>query len=337
MARGNGATQVQIPRVGISDQADDFILLEISEREQQVNVEQPAHWQLSIANGGALVARFDIHVEGWIDSEWVSIEPASFNLYEGQRATAAISITPPRLPSSAAGVHQLAVVVTSPNYPGRRAQRSASLIINPYYDFGIGEISPRQQTVNYFRRTGQLQLTIRNKSNTESAFRIEGTDDENSVTFELRRPDNETVLVRQAEVSLEPDEEIAIPISATPRKHRAIGVGSQMHSLTVTTTMLEGEQTPRAVLAQMKNRPLVGPWLIIALAVLLAIVAIVILQPRIDTFEFAPDTVNSTEAVETEGEGVSAQALAQDAAALQGGKIFGIKIPEAAQTAQIRQ
>jgi pSer/pThr/pTyr-binding forkhead associated (FHA) protein len=113
------------------DHIDPLILTDISAREWVVDVDQTISFQVSVTNGGDIVAAFDLRLEG-IDADWVSITSPHFNLYEGAHANIAITVTPPRMSSSLAGVHPLAVVVTSPNYPGRFSRLRATLSIYPY-------------------------------------------------------------------------------------------------------------------------------------------------------------------------------------------------------------
>ena len=324
---GQGQQTVVAPSQTLSDIVDETLIMEVSTREVVVNVEETATWQIRVVNGGSLVARFEVHVEGWIDGSWVEVEPGYVNLVEAGQGVFNVGITPPRMPTSRAGTHQLAVVVTSPNYPGLRAQRAITLVINPYYDFHVGDVTPRQQSVNYFRRSGQLRLPVQNRGNSELIFRLEGADDENLVTFEMDSPIEATRLVRQVEFPLEPNQTLTIPISATPRNHRFIGVGPHVHSMTLTTTMLAPQPATRSVLAQLRNRPVVGPWLIFALGILLAAILIVALQPKIDQFAFAPG-VAQTEGEDTGEASLTAQGAAAQVANLQGAKIFGIKIPK---------
>jgi hypothetical protein len=81
-----------------------------------------------------------------LDPSWVTITPTNMRLKVNQRASVTVSITPPRAPSSRAGPHHLAVTVTSPNYPGRMSRRGATLVINPFYEFAMSELSPHQLT-----------------------------------------------------------------------------------------------------------------------------------------------------------------------------------------------
>ena len=166
-----------------------------------------------------------------------------------------------------------------------------------------------------------------NRGNSPTVFRVEGTDDENLVTFEMGSLQEDTLLVRQVEVTLEPGQEWTVPISATPRNFSFIGAGTHVHSLTLTTTMDAGQQAPRSVLAQLRNRPIVGPWIITALLFLLAAIVVITFRPRILSFEFAPGVVETT-LVQTDATEATPQSLAAGASGLAGKKIFGIKLPK---------
>ncbi|MEJ2762016.1 MAG: FHA domain-containing protein [Gammaproteobacteria bacterium] len=250
------------------DHSDEVIVTELSEREWTINVEQTASLQVSIANGGPIVAMFQVSVEG-LDGDWVTILPPQVNLNEGQRATVTIAITPPRLPSSRAGVHHFAVVVTSPNHPGRRSQRGATLTLNPYYEFAIGELSPRQQSVSWFKQSGQAMLPVANSGNSNVLLRLEGADDERACSFEFRVPGEAVSLATQAETRLSPEEAATIPVRITPRSRRLISLRKHTYPFTITTTLLEGAQTPRMVLGQLKSAPLIGFWHILLMLLVL--------------------------------------------------------------------
>jgi len=252
-----------------TDETDEAILAELPEREWIINVEQTIMLQLTVINGGDIVAAFHIHVDG-IDPEWVTIVPPQVNLYEGERATIAISITPPRLPSSRAGTHHFAVEISSPNYAGRRCRLGATLTLNPYYEFVVGDLSPRQQTVGYFRQTGHSTLPIENRGNSEAQFSLEGSDDARACSFEFQVPGETTSLVAQADMHLSPEEMATIPIRITPRTRQLIGLRRRSYAFTVTTALREAGQAPRMVLGQLKSSPLIGFWTILLVMLLFA-------------------------------------------------------------------
>ncbi len=259
------------PPVGLPtrplDQPDEIIVTELSEREWTVSVEQTAMFQMDIVNGGELVAMFEVRVEG-LDERWVTISPPQVNLYEGERAVVTIAITPPREPDSRAGSHHFAVIVTSPNYPGRRSQRGATLIVNPYYEFAVGELSPRRQSISWFKRAGQATIPIVNKGNSDALFRLEGADDERACSFEFQVPGEEVSLATQAEMRLSPEEGADVAVSITPRSRRLVALRKRTYSFTITTIMLEAAQMPRMVLGQLKAAPLIGFWHILLMLLL---------------------------------------------------------------------
>ncbi len=269
------------------DRADETIVTEITEREWIVDVEQLATTQLTIVNGGQLVATFFARVEG-VDPSWVTMEPPQVNLFEGERATVSITITPPRRPDTVSGTRYLAFTVASPDYPNHLSSLSGSLTVNPYYDFTITDVAPRQQTVGWRRPTGRVSYVVANRGNSECTYRIDADDDERGCRFEFRVPGEAAALIGHAEMRLAPDASGAVPILITPNKRRFFGVGKHNYMCTVTTTPLSGAQTPRAVLAQVASAPLIGPWFIVLMLILTVILVAIIFKPRIDYFGTDP-------------------------------------------------
>ena len=73
----------------------------------------------------------------------------------------------------------------------------------------------------------------------------------------------ETVgLAKQAEIRIEPDQVMMLPVRISPLKRKLVGARKRNFSITVTTTPMEAEQSPRSVLGQLDAAPLIGPWLI---------------------------------------------------------------------------
>jgi hypothetical protein len=138
-----------------------------------------------------------------------------------------------------------------------------------------------------------------NKGNSEALFRLEGADDERACSFEFHVPGEEVSLVTQAEMRLPPGKTANIPVSITPRSNRLIGLRKRIHSFTITTTMLEGEQMPRALLGELRNRPLIGPGLLLLTIVSLVALIVFTFWPRV-TFEVAPRSVRAGQEVHLE-------------------------------------
>ncbi|MFQ5407917.1 MAG: hypothetical protein ACE5FI_05770, partial [Anaerolineales bacterium] len=252
------------------DVLDDFLIVNMEDREDTIDVEQSAIFDLDLVNGGDLVANFNLHVEG-VDPRWVTVEPPQVNLLEGQRAHIVVTVTPPRVPTSFAGRHYIAIVVTSPTYPGRRSQVGATVTINPYYEFSVGELSPREQTVSWKRSEGVAEIPIVNRGNGLATFRVEGQDDRQELTFEFDSAvmTDEASRTTQDEFALAPDELKLERIHITPLSRRLIGFGKKRHSFTVNITPLESTLTPRSVLGELRARPLLGPLMIILFGIFL--------------------------------------------------------------------
>lgn len=271
------------------DQLDEVIVTELSERTWTIDVEESASTRLTIVNGGDIVATFEVRVEG-VDEDWVTISSPEVNLNEGERAFVTVAITPPRCSSSRAGGHPVTVEVTSPNHPERSSRMGAVLTINPYYAFTVGELSPKQRTVTWSENTGRVTLPIVNKGNSHALFRLEAADDERACSFEIEVPEESTRLVRQAELTLPPGQTVSVPIYATPVSRQFAGMGQRYYSFTVTATLLEGEQTSRAVMGQLRSRPLIGPVRMALLALLLVLSVVLVFRPRIVDFHIEPET-----------------------------------------------
>ena len=278
------------------DQHDEVIVAELAEREWTIGVEETATCQLTIANGGNIVATFEVRVEG-VDESWVVISPSHVNLNEGERETVAISITPPRAPSSRAGSHPLSVIVTSPNHPGHSSQCGAVLTVNPYYEFSVGELSPKQQNISWRQHTGRATLPVTNKGNSAALFRIEAEDDERACSFEIQSPEEEAGFARRAEMRLSPGRTFNVPIQITPHSRQLWGMSQRFYSYAVTTSMPEGDQSPRALMGRMSSKPLIGPWLTALILLLLAATIVLVFRPWIKDFSVEPEIVQAGKSV----------------------------------------
>ena len=262
---------------------DEVILTELLIQEVTIDVEQTATYQITIINGGDLVATFNLLVEG-LDESWVTISPRHVNLYEGNRATITISVTPPRLPTSYAGPHKFALSVVSPNYPGRINRRLATLTINPYYEFGVGEVTPRQQTISWFKRAATASIAVINKGNSKALFRVGGRDDERGCNFEFQVPGQSANVANQAEFYIPPSDTVSLPITITPNTRQFIGFRKRSYAFTITSSLPDGAQSPYSMLGQLKTSPLIGPLLLLMMALMLAALIVYIFKPSISTF-----------------------------------------------------
>ncbi len=265
------------------DYIDEYIVAQIAQREVTLNVDQPVMFEITVINGSPIVSTFVVDVEG-LNPDWVTVTPSQINLNEGDRGTVYVQVMLPRHPSSLAGLYNVAFVITSPNHAGRGSRLSATVTVNPYYAFKVGELSPRQQNVSWRRQTAQAMIPITNQSNSATIFRLTAEDDEKACNFEFETTDVDTKertrLAVQAQIPLQPDEAVAVPIYVTPTKRPVFGMRRRLHAYTASVTMQEADQTPRSLLGQLRSKPLLGPLSLILILLSLAILTILIFRPH---------------------------------------------------------
>ncbi len=244
------------------DQVDDAIVTEPVVPEYTIDAGQTLTLVFSISNGGETVADFEVSLEG-LNPSWVTITPPSMRLKVNQRTSVTVSITPPRAPASRAGPHHFAVKVTSPNYPDRMSRRGATLVINPFYEFAISDLSPQQLNISWDQRTATASMSVINQGNSQARYRVEGRDDDHACSFEFQSPGENVRLANQADFHLASDATVVLPVFITTRKRQLVGLRSRDVQFTVTTTPLEGSQPSRTVLGRLYARPLIGPWMLL--------------------------------------------------------------------------
>ncbi len=279
----------------IPDQVSEQILVEISQREFTLDVDQSTTFDVTVINGGPIVATFELRIDG-LDPTWV-VAPASVNLFEGERSTLTVTLNVPRLPTSRAGTHYFGVNVTSPELSSQRAVIGCILNVNPYYEHTVTELSPRQQRLNWFRRAGQVTYTIANHGNSAAAYRLDASDDERAMQFEFKLDPQGASLAKQAELHLQPEQIKTVQVSFNSQKRIFFGFTNLLQSFTVTTTPLQGSPLPRSLLGQAETSPLIGPIHVFLVLLTLVILIALIFRPSIKQFTADPDTIISGEEV----------------------------------------
>ena len=131
----------------------------------------------------------------------------------------------------------------------------------------VGDLSPRQQTVGYFRQTGHTKLPIENRGNSDAQFGLEGSDDARACSFEFQMPGEMASLATQVDMHLSPEELATIPIDITPPHASTVWLRKRNYSFTVSTTLREAGQAPRMVLGNSRVAPLIGFWQILLMVI----------------------------------------------------------------------
>ena len=274
----------------VMDHTDEMILATVAERELVVDVNSTAALQLTITNGGDLVSSFRVQVEG-CDPSWVVILPAQINLNEEESGRVTIAISPPRLPSSAAGRHYLAVNITSPEYTDHYTRLGCTLTVNAYHEVLIGDLSPKKQESTYNNPVSESAFAIANNGNCPVQVQVEGRDDERRLEFEFFLPNVNLTFARQAELRLNPTESQEISMFIEPHQKRLIGFRDKNYQFVVTATPLGGQQFPRTIAGQLVARPLIGKWVILSSFLLMILTLLIIFSPGVYLFDIKPAVV----------------------------------------------
>jgi len=266
-------------------EGESAILVNIITQQPEVYVDQRGTFEFEVINGGPIVARFFVHLQG-IPEEWVEIEADVFNLNEGQREMVNVHITPPRAPTSTAGVHDLKFVVTSPNYPGFRVETPFSLVIQPFHEFLLGNLSPKQQRIRWRKKTGYTHLPITNLGNRTDDFSVTAIDDENGCSFDLW-VSQELQLNRQATITIPAGHMVELPIQITPLKPAIARMRAKRYHYTTNVQIPEIPTSPQVISATAISVPLFGWWSILLGILMLLVGLFILFQPRINSFEVA--------------------------------------------------
>lgn len=293
---GNGAYAEPLPYTPIvtpvMDHVDELILASLADREVVADVDSTVALQLTITNGGDLVSSFNVAVEG-CDPSWVVILPAQINLNEEESGIVTITLTPPRLPSSTAGRHNLAISITSPEYTDRYTQLGCALHINVYNEVVIGELSRKKQESTYNNPISESDFAIGNNGNSIVQVQVEGRDDERSLEFEFFLPNVNLTFSRQAELRLVPSEAQEITMFIEPHQRRLIGFRNRTYQFVITATPLGGQQFPRTIAGQLVAKPLIGKWAILSTFLLMMVALVIIFSPAVYEFEIEPAIVSA--------------------------------------------
>ena len=269
--------------------SSDVILVEIQEQKLAIDVEQTAVYPITIINGGSIVASFEVQVEG-VPDEWVKIVPDRVNLNEGSRAGVEVQITPTRSPSSLAGDYSVLIKVGSANYPGQYGGARVELTVNPYYEFAVGNLSPRYKSASWRKRSANTHFPITNQGNAAANYLVMAQDDENGCQFEFQVQE-EVGLIKQAEVAVKPGETRVVPIQITPQKRSLVRLRPRQYSYSVTTQSMNESAASRIVSGTFISRPLFGLFSILLTLMLLLVGGFFLLRPRITDFNVLEDVI----------------------------------------------
>lgn len=213
-----------------------------------------------IRNTGPIVDQFELDLVGEA-ATWAHVEPGSVNLMPGEESTAQIVFTPPRSSRVAEGLVSFALRVMSREDTDGSAVQESVVPIGPYSQV-VGEILPRTSTGS---RVGRHELALDNLGNHPELITIAVSDPDLKLRFRIE-PVN---------VTIEPGTAIFVRIQARPKRTFLRGPNV---TIPFGVTATPAGTDPVVLPAAMLQHSLLPPWILKALALLIAIaLALVIL------------------------------------------------------------
>jgi hypothetical protein len=262
---------------------DDIILASVDKDAAEISVDQTAIFVLTLGNGSPIVSTFHVQVDG-IPDDWVLVSPANVNLNEGARGMVTVEITPPRRPTSTAGEHQVRFTITSHNHPDRRVTLLASLTIQPYYDFGISDLTPQRRRIGWRQKTGLVTMEVANRGNNTSPFLFSAQDEENGCRFQfvdnnnLRQPG-------QMQCVIPPGETRTTEMHIAPVKRSLVRMRSQNFPYRVISSQPENAALTLFTTGTAVSSPLINALGLFIIAALLICITGYLFTPRINSFK----------------------------------------------------
>ncbi|MFN8518232.1 MAG: hypothetical protein U0667_02320 [Chloroflexota bacterium] len=224
--------------------------------------------EIKVRNNGTVVDQFSIQVLGDA-APWSASEPPVVSLFPGAEQTARVTFKPPRSPSVPAGPMPFGVRVASQEDPAGSVVEEGQLQVGAYSETSA-ELAPR---TSRGRTSATHDLAIDNRGNTILNASVTGLDPDRTLAYDIKPP----ALV------IDPGAAAFTKVAVRPRRRFWRGQ-PKTHAFQV---QLDGGPAPVLVGGSMLQEPLLPPWLLKALALLLAalvalaLIWVLFLQPAI--------------------------------------------------------
>ncbi|MEZ4634897.1 MAG: hypothetical protein R2856_07970 [Caldilineaceae bacterium] len=160
----------------------------------------------------------------------------------------------------------------------------ATLVVQPYFNVQIGELSHKKQTLTWGNPVGETYFTVANAGNSTVQIQLEAQDEERACRFDFQFAEQGLTFTRQAEVQLVAGDQAEVALLIEPNDRPLISLRNHSYQYDVRATPLGGGQFPRIQAGQIKVVPLIGRWHIIAFIFLLLAILIPIFSPEVDQF-----------------------------------------------------
>jgi eukaryotic-like serine/threonine-protein kinase len=172
--------------------------------QQELQLDQPNSVPITLANFGSQVDHLTLMVSG-VPEAWVRTPAQAIQLNPGMQTTAALTITPPREPTSRAGAYKVVIVARSRNNPDESGKAEAAWTVPPFSATSL-ELKPR---IASGRTRASYSLVLKNQGNAPATYALSGEDDAQALTYSFTEP----------QPSLEPGASVNLPLVVGGRQH----------------------------------------------------------------------------------------------------------------------
>ena len=211
---------------------------------------------LEIQNDSNLVDHFTFEVSG-LPEEWYSFPGQTVYLMPKGRDTTQMTFHPPRTSRSKAGQHPFEIRAVARAQGLKSVAQQGVLHITPFQTFVI-EMNPQRHK----KRKGKFDLTIENKGNAPTAYRIDVRDRDERLSYQLGTK----------QLTLQAGERQLIPITASGK---VALIGSPTSTQFEVTVQPEEEgQMPQKQLGELTTPAILPVWLLGMLGVSTAGIAL---------------------------------------------------------------
>jgi hypothetical protein len=241
--------------------------------------------ELRVRNTGTVVDQFSFQPLGDA-AGWITVEPPVVRLFPETDAVVTVTIAPPRESSSRPGVATWAVKAVPQEDPTGAAVGEGTVDVGTFVEVGA-ELQP---VTGRGRFAGRFELAVDNRGNLAVPVRINGTDQEQSLAYEIDPPaiDSQPGSAHFAKLRIRPATKIW---RGQPKNHPfQIVVEPQARVAS------EGEGAPAAqpiapivVNGNLLQEPIIPKWLLKAILALLALILLLfilwktLLKPSVES------------------------------------------------------
>jgi hypothetical protein len=223
---------------------------------------------VEVRNLGSVVERYRCEIVG-MDPSWVTVTPASLELFPPHDESRArpdappsvgrftVTLHPPRNPAATAGPWPIGAKVTGEHDPTGRLVEETTVAILP---FGALEAT-LHPSIASGRRGADATAQITNQGNRPESVALAGTDPAGKIGFAFQPPD----------ATISPGESLGARVHLSAGGLKLVGsTGTRPFRIDIRAGSIDTE--PRALNGSLEHRPLIPSGLPVALAAIAALV-----------------------------------------------------------------